>query len=99
MQRHLARLLLRMPQISDTQIRSLKGLETLSGLEELYIANLPIDDVTPLHALKNLKRLNLHGTYVSLEKIAALRDAVPGLEIAHDPQPNTDLPPDVLDIP
>jgi Leucine-rich repeat (LRR) protein len=73
--------------LSDTMIRSLEGLEALSALEELYLANTMIQDVTPLHSLKKLKRLNLHGTFVSLEKIAALKAAVPGLEIAHDPEP------------
>ena len=83
-------------QISDTFIRSLEGFETLAVLEELYLENTFIEDVTPLHSLKNLKRLNLHGTYVSLEKIAALKAAVPGLEIAHDPEPKTSPPP--LDV-
>ena len=79
--------------LSDTMIRSLEGLEALSALEELYLANTMIQDVTPLHSLKKLKRLNLHGTFVSLEKIAALKAAVPGLEIAHDPEPQTTPPP------
>jgi Leucine-rich repeat (LRR) protein len=74
-------------QLSDTMIRSVEGLEALSVLEELYLANTMIQDVTPLHSLKKLKRLNLHGTFVSLGKIAALKAAVPGLEIAHDPEP------------
>ncbi|MBT3468301.1 MAG: hypothetical protein HN467_03150 [Opitutae bacterium] len=80
-------------QLSNTMIRSLVGLEALSSLEELYLANTMIQDVTPLHSLKNLKRLNLHGAFVSLEKIAALKAAVPGLEIAHDPEPQTTPPP------
>ena len=80
-------------QLSDTMIRSVEGLEALSALEELYLANTMIQDVTPLHSLKKLKRLNLHGAFVSLEKIAALKAAVPGLEVAHDPEPKTTPPP------
>ena len=56
---------------------------TVKNLEELRLVNTKVNDLSPLVALKNLKRLSLDLTQVDDDQIDALRQALPNCTIEH----------------
>lgn len=59
----------------------LAALAGMSALEELSLAGTAADDLTPLHGLGRLQRVDLEDASVPAAQIASLQSALPGLEI------------------
>lgn len=64
-----------------TRAASLAPLAGLTGLERLDIGHTPTTDVTPLHGLGALREVELDGTAVPPDAVAALAAALPGATI------------------
>jgi hypothetical protein len=62
-------------------VTDLAALASMAALEELSLAGTAADDLTPLHWLGRLQRVDLEDTSVPAAQIASLQSALPGLEI------------------
>lgn len=76
----LERLHLEKTSIGDAGLEHLKGLENLTYLN-LYATQVTDAGLVQLHGLKKLKRLFLFETKVTQEGIAALKTAMPELQV------------------
>lgn len=56
----------------NLNLKSLDGLETLSGLERLYIGYTSVTDLEPLRGCRNLQRLEL--TYLDIDDYSPIQD-------------------------
>jgi len=69
--------------LSGTRITDLHGIEHASAVEELFLYNTGVTDLSPLAALRSLRVLRIENTPVTPEEIAWLHAANPGIEIVH----------------
>ena len=72
-------------------IRDLTGLETATGLEELYLQNNPISDISPLAGLTKLKEINLRNS--SLSDLSPLSELILLKEVRFSGESIVDLSP------
>ena len=72
-------------------IRDLTGLETATGLEELYLQNNPISDISPLAGLTKLKEINLRNS--SLSDLSPLSELIMLKEVRFSGESIVDLSP------
>ena len=80
---HLAQL--RVLRLDNTPVADLAPLAHLAVLSDLSVAGTAVRDLTPLHGLPRLQRIDLSDTAVAPEQLAALRAAIPAVEILGEP--------------
>ena len=68
-------------RLYNTPVRDLAPVGRLRRLEVLWLDNTPVSDLSPLAGLSGLRELHLQDTAVTQEQVAALRAAIPGLEV------------------
>ena len=64
-----------------TKVTNLAPLSKLTKLKRLWLSRTPVTNLTPLSKLTNLKRLRLIDTRVGKSQVAALKKALPGLQV------------------
>ncbi len=65
----------------QTKVKDLAPLKSLARLESLALGRTEVSDLTPLGGLTQLRVLDLTGTRTSAEHVAALKAALPKLQI------------------
>ena len=74
----------------NLNLKSLDGLETLSGLERLYIGYTSVTDLEPLRGCRNLRRLEL--TYLDIDDYSPIQDCpIEMLDVHRIPQEDVEL--------
>lgn len=74
----------------NLNLSALDGLETLSGLEQLYIGYTSVTDLEPLRGCQSLRRLEL--TYLDIDDYSPIRDCpIEMLDVHRLPREDVDL--------
>jgi Leucine-rich repeat (LRR) protein len=76
---------LRTLDVAYTRVADLAPLAALVALEVVNLAGTRVHDLTPLHGLHALRRVDLTKVAVAPAEVAALRTAIPGVEIVGVP--------------
>lgn len=67
--------------ISGTNLRTLKGIESLHALEELDVASTNLRNLKPIDGLQNLKKLSCFNTNLTTRAVESFKASHPDCEV------------------